>query len=58
LGCILIIRDGVTDVVQFNQVAQEVAKDFGYKAGDTIIITSGWGQQHGTTNNMRIIEIK
>lgn len=51
-------RDVVTDISLFNIVATEVAKSFGYKSGDTIIITSGWGQKHGTTNNMRIIEIE
>ncbi|HEY8396196.1 MAG TPA: pyruvate kinase [Bacilli bacterium] len=50
-------HEGVTDILLFNSVAMEVAKAFGYKSGDTIIITSGWGQQHGTTNNMRIIQI-
>lgn len=57
-GVFSTIRSGVTDVTMFNQVAQEVAKDFGFQPGDTIIITSGWGQKHGTTNNMRIIEIQ
>lgn len=51
-------RDVVTDISLFNIVATEVAKSFGYKSGDTIIITSGWGQKHGITNNMRIIEIE
>jgi len=52
------LRAEVTDISLFNIVATEVAKEFGYQTGDTIIITSGWGQKHGTTNNMRIIEIE
>lgn len=51
-------RDVVTDIMRFNPVAMEVAKSFGYQSGDTIIITSGWGQEHGTTNSMRIIQIE
>ena len=52
------IRDNVTDYAQYNKTAIEVAKDFGFKPGDSIILTSGWGQMHGTTNSMRIIEIE
>lgn len=51
-------REEVTDINLFNTVATEVAKNFGFKSGDTIIITSGWGQKHGTTNNMRIIKLE
>jgi pyruvate kinase len=57
-GVSSIIRDGVTDISSYNEVATEVAKEFGFKIGDRIIITSGWGQQHGSTNNMRIVEVK
>ncbi|MCK9471634.1 MAG: pyruvate kinase [Bacilli bacterium] len=57
-GVTSVIRDTVTDISQFNPIANEVAKEFGIKPGQTIIITSGWGQQHGSTNNMRIIEVK
>ena len=57
-GVTSVIRDTVTDISQFNPIANEVAKEFGIAPGQTIIITSGWGQQHGSTNNMRIIEVK
>lgn len=57
-GVFSTIRDGVTDIAGYNEIAMEVARDFGFKKGATIIITSGWGQQHGSTNNMRIIELK
>jgi pyruvate kinase len=51
------LRDNVTDISRFDSFACEVARDFGFLPGATIIITSGWGQQHGSTNNMRIIDI-
>lgn len=57
-GVVSTFREEVTDIHLFNTVGSEVAKEFGLVTGDTIIITSGWGQQHGTTNNMRIIKIK
>ncbi|MDD4184327.1 MAG: pyruvate kinase [Candidatus Izemoplasmatales bacterium] len=47
----------VTDYSLYDKYATEVALEFGYKPGDTIIITSGWGQAHGSTNTMRIIDI-
>jgi len=56
-GVFSTIRDGVTDITKYQEVATEVAKSFGFKPGTTIIITSGWGQRHGSTNNMQIIEI-
>jgi pyruvate kinase len=50
-------RNNVTDYELYDEVAIEVAKDFGFKSGDTIIMTSGWRQQHGSTNTLRIIDI-
>jgi pyruvate kinase len=52
------IRDNVTDINAYDKVATDVAKDYGFEAGTTIIITSGWAQQHGTTNTLRIIDVK
>lgn len=52
------IREDVTDYLSYNSKAIEVAKDFGFKPGSSIILTSGWGQVHGTTNSMRIIDIE
>lgn len=46
-----------TDYADYDKVAIKVAKDFGYKKGDGIVITSGWAQKHGSTNTLRIIEI-
>jgi len=56
-GVFSTLRDNVTDYGLYDKVAIEVAKDFGFQAGATIIITSGWGQRHGSTNTMRIIDI-
>lgn len=50
-------RKNVTDMAVYDKVAIEVAKDFGFKSGTTLIITSGWAQQHGSTNTLRIIDI-
>ena len=52
------IRNNVTDINAYDKVATDVAKDYGFEAGTTIIITSGWAQQHGTTNTLRIIDVK
>ena len=56
-GVFSTLRDNVTDYGLYDKVAIEVAKDFGFKPGATIIITSGWGQRHGSTNTLRIIDI-
>ncbi len=56
-GVFATLKKNVTDYKLYDQYAIEVAKDFGYLPGATIIITSGWGQEHGSTNTMRIIDI-
>jgi pyruvate kinase len=56
-GTFATLRTNVTDFASFDRIALEVAKDFGFKPGDQIIITSGWGQTHGTTNTMRVISL-
>jgi len=56
-GVFSAMRPNVTDMTVYDKVAIEVAKDFGFKSGTTIIITSGWAQQHGSTNTLRIIDI-
>jgi pyruvate kinase len=50
------IRVDAKDFKEYDRVAQAVAIDYGFNKGTTIIITSGWAQQHGTTNTLRIIE--
>jgi pyruvate kinase len=57
-GVTSVIRESVTDIAQYNVIGVEVAKSLGIGPGNKIIIVSGWGQTHGNTNNMRIIEIK
>ncbi len=56
-GVFAALRDNVTDYTLYDEVAVDVAKDFGFKPGATLIITSGWGEEHGKTNNLRIIDI-
>jgi pyruvate kinase len=51
-------EENVTDFRYHDVVARKVALDFGFKKGATLVITSGWGQQHGSTNTMRIIDIE
>lgn len=57
-GVFATIGENVTDLRYHDQVAIEVAKEFGFKPGATLVITSGWGQKHGSTNTMRIIDIE
>jgi len=56
-GVFSVIRDTVTDITDYNKIALDVAKEFEIPQGATIIITSGWGQKHGRTNSMSIIDI-
>jgi len=56
-GVFSAIRRNVTDYSVYDKVAIEVAIDFGFLPGTTIITTSGWAQKHGSTNTLRIIEI-
>lgn len=48
----------ISDFASHDKVAMDVAKAFGFKKGATLILTSGWGQKHGKTNTMRIIDIE
>jgi len=56
-GTFATMRTDITDFASYDRIATEVAKDFGFKPGAQIIITSGYGQKHGSTNTMRIISI-
>ncbi len=56
-GVFSALKPNVTDMTLYDRVAIDVAKDFGFKSGTTIIITSGWAQKHGSTNTLRIIDI-
>ncbi|MGI6782087.1 MAG: pyruvate kinase [Acholeplasmataceae bacterium] len=57
-GVLSIFRDDYTDFLSYDRVANEVVKELGFKVGDKIVITSGYAQQHGSTNTLRIIEVK
>jgi pyruvate kinase len=57
-GVFATIGENVTDLRYHDEVAIKVAKDFGFKKGATMVITSGWGQKHGSTNTMRIVDIE
>jgi len=57
-GVFATIGENITDLRYHDKVAIQVAKDFGFKKGATLVITSGWGQKHGSTNTMRIIDIE
>lgn len=57
-GVFATIGENITDLRFHDKVAIDVAKDFGFKKGATLVITSGWGQRHGSTNTMRIIDIE
>jgi pyruvate kinase len=57
-GVFATLADNVTNLEKHDEVAIKVAKDFGLKVGATLVITSGWGQRHGYTNTMRIIDIE
>ena len=48
----------IADIKSHDKVAMDVAKDFGFEVGDTLVITSGWGQSHGKTNTLRIIDVE
>ncbi|MBN2300557.1 MAG: pyruvate kinase [Acholeplasmataceae bacterium] len=56
-GVFATIKKIVTDYSVYDEIAIEVAKDFGFTSGTTILITSGWAQKHGSTNTLRIIDI-
>ena len=47
----------VNDISMCDEIAIEVARNFGFKKGSKIILTGGFGQEHGITNTIRILEI-
>ena len=57
-GVFATIGENITDLRYHDELAIRVAKNFGFKKGATLVITSGWGQKHGSTNTMRIIDIE
>jgi len=57
-GVFATLSDDVNVFEAHDEVAMRVAKDFGFEKGATLVLTSGWGQKHGKTNTMRIIELE
>lgn len=57
-GVYPVLCDYITDFNMYDIVASNAAKSIGVKAGEKIIITSGYLEDHGTTNTIRIIEVK
>ena len=57
-GVFATLVEDIADIQSHDKVAMQVAKDFGFEVGDTLVLTSGWGQKHGKTNTMRIIEVE
>ena len=56
-GVFPVIRKGVNNLMKYDEEAISVCKELGFKSGATVIITSGYGQEHGRTNTIRFIEI-
>ena len=48
----------VNDVDDSDGIAQNVAHDLKLEVGSNIILTNGFGQKHGVTNTIRIIEVE
>ena len=57
-GVFATMAENVTNLELHDDVAINAAKHFGLDVGATLVITSGWGQKHGYTNTMRIINIE
>ena len=57
-GVYPVMCDYITDFNMYDVVASDAAKSLGVKIGQKIIITSGYLEEHGTTNTIRIIEVK
>ena len=56
-GVYPVLQEDVSDYGNYDKYAIAAAKGYGYKPGTTLVMTSGWGQEHGKTNTMRIITI-
>ncbi len=57
-GVFAAIAEDINDFQSHDKVAMEIAKSFGFKKGATLVLTSGWGQRHGKTNTLRIIDLE
>ncbi len=52
------IANYINDISMCDTIANEVATSIGIESGSSIILTSGFGQRHGVTNTIRIIEVE
>jgi pyruvate kinase len=57
-GVFAALVNDIADIKHHDEVAVQVAKDFGFEVGDMLVLTSGWGQKHGKTNTLRIIDVE
>ena len=48
----------VDDMSMCDEISNKVAEKLGFKKGDNIVIVAGFGEAHGITNTLRIIEVK
>lgn len=55
-GVYPVIVNYIDDISMCDEIAKEVAESLGINKNANIIITSGFGQKHGVTNTIRIIE--
>lgn len=52
-----VIASYVDDFTKCDEITKLVAEKLGFKAGDTIILIAGFGEKHGVTNTLKIIEL-
>ena len=57
-GVYPVVTEYVNDVDDSDGIAQRVANELKLKVGNNIILTNGFGQKHGVTNTIRIIEVE
>lgn len=57
-GVYPVVTEYVNDVEVSDGIAKRVANDLNLKVGSNIILTNGFGQKHGVTNTIRIIEVE
>ena len=56
-GIHTVVASYIDDLSMCDEIGRSVALSRGFKKGDQIIIIAGFGEKHGSTNTIRIIEI-
>lgn len=51
------IASYVNDISMCDEITNVVADSLGYKSGDSVILIAGFGEKHGVTNTLRIIDL-